>query len=138
MLQMRERSGLPVLALLAAIALATSQLPACLGERCGPGQEVFETVCVSVDAGPEAAATDDAATGDAEGDAVGPSVPVGGTCTDQPECVGETNVCIIVPGEPSGYCSIQGCTMQPDNCPSGYACTDLTAFVPGLFACLQQ
>jgi hypothetical protein len=125
-----------VLTLLLAATLAMSQLPACLGDRCGPDQVLVDTVCMSADAGPEAGPADGPA-GDAEGDATGPSVPVGGTCTDQPDCVGETNVCIIVPGAPSGYCSIQGCTMQPDSCPQGYVCTDLTAFVPGLLACLQ-
>jgi hypothetical protein len=131
----------------AAVLAAAGLAAGCLGDRCGPDQRRVDTTCVLVQA--DASTPSDAAAGDAEnagdagdsdgaGGADAPSAPLGSTCAVQEDCVGETNICIIVPGDPTGYCSIRDCTLSPDNCPAGYACVDLSAFVPELIACLKQ
>ncbi len=119
----------------------------CNDTRCDPGQEFRNGECVqaAADAGvDDAAAADDAAGADAAtapedaaagSDAV--SVPLGTTCLEDADCGGETNFCARQPGTPSGYCSIKGCTVSPNDCPEGYTCVDMSQYAPGLIFCMQ-
>ena len=43
------------------------------------------------------------------------------------ECVEyEAEYCLVEPGKPEGYCTMADCTVEPDDCPPGFKCCDIT------------
>lgn len=60
---------------------------------------------------------------DAEGGATGAISGLGTDCTAKEQCAGyKADYCTANPFEPQGYCTMQNCTADPDNCPPGYNC----------------
>jgi hypothetical protein len=59
-------------------------------------------------------------------------------CTDaqnHTDCTCEADYCALMPGQTEGFCTVTGCVDDPDACPAGWECFDLSAFVPGLNFC---
>ena len=51
---------------------------------------------------------------------------LGKLCTTEDGCAEyEANYCVFVPGV-GGYCSVKDCTLDPNDCPSGYRCCEYT------------
>ena len=59
-------------------------------------------------------------------------------CSESAPCTGEADFCNQTPGDPEGVCTIQGCTLDPDDCPAGYSCFDLSVFLATLPTICQQ
>jgi len=81
-----------------------------------------------VDAGDESDAGDDTSTEEGGGLPEG----MGDTCTGEGTCTGEADFCAMESGAAEGICTTQGCTVDPNDCPEGLVCFDLSAFAPGL------
>ncbi|MDX2023659.1 MAG: hypothetical protein SF187_25700 [Deltaproteobacteria bacterium] len=96
---------------------------ACKPEPCDPGYELRDGVCwLPVPVGD--AGTDTAAAGPT----------FGSSCSDgvgHSDCASPANVCLIQPGQPTGFCSAVGCDQNPSLCPAGWACFDLSQIQPG-------
>jgi hypothetical protein len=59
-------------------------------------------------------------------------------CTDDEnhsECTCEADYCAIMPGATEGFCTVTGCVEDPDKCPDGYMCFDLSPFGVDLSFC---
>jgi hypothetical protein len=110
-------------------------LVGCLGDRCGPGEVLEEGQCRSTRSAPDDGAVDDGAVDDDGGG-------MGDVCTEagiNDQCKGEADLCIVMPGQTQGYCTTQGCTAEPNDCPAPYTCMDLSTFEPSLTtACVQM
>lgn len=69
------------------------------------------------------------------------AIDFGTSCSDatsHSDCGCPTNYCAVMPGQSEGYCTITGCTENPDVCPEGWSCFDLSTIVPGQPSfCLQ-
>lgn len=123
---------------------------ACLGDRCGPDAEYKDGMCVAKPSGKAdgggadaaVAPVGDAAVGDTRETpeaAPGPDGSSGGiaglgdTCAGDGDCDKDASYCAISPGQGSGYCTVTGCdTEDPQSCPAGYYCLDLSIYGPGL------
>lgn len=58
----------------------------------------------------------------------------GATCADtvtHSDCPCEANYCSKSPFDSQGYCSITGCIDDPEICPQGWSCLDVSVFAPG-------
>ena len=92
-------------------------------DRCGGGFTYEDGSCVPVDTD-TGADTDEPDASPDGGD--GPS-GLGETCSGDADCAGyEADYCLISYGETEGYCTVQGCAVDPDDCPDGYGCCDFT------------
>jgi hypothetical protein len=135
------------LSLAGLLALAGALLGLACGryESCDPGQVLQFNVCFPgvVDGG----RPDVAAAGGSPGDA-GTSEGGGGmcadkaagfgeTCTADAQCRCSTDLCAIVPGQTSGFCTRSGCMKDPTICPTGWSCYDASAFQPGYSLCVN-
>lgn len=116
--------------LLLAVALV---LGACDGgEKCDPGQRYDHGLCYVASPDGTAASTDAASgEGGPDGGTAGQTA-FGATCGDSSECAAPTDWCAMQPGQTEGYCTETGCLDQPDECPDGWACTDLSIYQEGL------
>jgi hypothetical protein len=52
--------------------------------------------------------------------------------TDHSDCSCPAPYCAIQPGNDQGVCTRTGCVEEPEICPNGFRCTDLSVFAPGL------
>ena len=78
--------------------------------------------------GPRAAPPTGAGCAAPGGDAVG----FGAACKSDADCTCAADYCALLPGASDGYCTKTGCTVSDASiCPSGWACFDLSRFVPG-------
>ena len=108
--------------------------PACLSDKvCGDDFVAVDGLCY-LPADTQASVTDagepDTESGDEPAD-----LPSGmmDPCTSNSDCNGEADYC-LQPNYPdlNGNCTTQGCTLDPDNCPEGYLCLDLSVYLGGL------
>jgi hypothetical protein len=119
----------------ALLAMAASCAPSD-ADRCGKGLVYEDNTCVPEDTGFEDTGT--GTDGDADGDADGggdagdagdteSASNLGAPCTaDGDECAGrEYDYCALQPGATDGYCTMQNCAQDPDDCPAPYRCCDL-------------
>ena len=97
-------------------------------DYCMPDEE---GLCARPDAGRVVA---DASQGDAgqPGCTADDSGALGDPCTTDADCGCPADYCVLAPGAGEGYCSVTGCVEDPELCPNGYACTDLSRFSPEL------
>jgi hypothetical protein len=121
------------------VAAAVAWLGACSVDPCDPGQTTFYGYCVGApDAGHggDAGSTGGAAgvDGGADGGDCSPA-NFNVTCTDTAQCGCPTDLCAILPGAASGYCSRKDCLQDPSICPAGWTCVDLSIYKPGLSVC---
>ena len=89
-------------------------------ERCGDGYVWRDNTCFPIE-------EDDSDTGEADGgDTGGPPFGLGEPCTDGgDECSGfEADYCALQPGHDTGYCTVDGCSTDPDDCYGEYTCCD--------------
>ena len=88
------------------------------------GACIVATAPAVLDAGNtlDAAATTDAGCSEAL------DASLGIDCTKSSECGCAAPYCAVMPGQTVGVCTISGCTVTPDNCPTGYSCLDLSVF----------
>ncbi|MDD5306173.1 MAG: hypothetical protein PHU25_02520 [Deltaproteobacteria bacterium] len=50
---------------------------------------------------------------------------LGESCTDNEQCADyEADYCAINPLTQEGFCTVENCTVSPDDCPQGYRCCD--------------
>jgi hypothetical protein len=59
----------------------------------------------------------------------------GAPCKDganHSDCPCAADYCAVQPGQTTGYCTKTGCVEDPNICPSGYTCFDLSKFAPDL------
>ncbi len=112
-------------------------------DRCGDGfrWDSDQSTCFKLapagggkDAG--ANASDGGAADDAGVETGGSDAPqatpegLGDVCTEGgSQCEGlEADYCAVQPGDPDGYCTVQGCSSSPDDCPEGYKCCAFSNF----------
>jgi hypothetical protein len=81
------------------------------------------------DAAADAAAVNPGGSDAGESEGGGAATAFGQTCMKDAECPAPTNYCAVVPGTPTGNCTASGCNLDASICPSGWTCTDLTAFI---------
>ena len=109
-----------------------------VGDPCDADMRYVNGVCIAVpaaggrggdDGGHDAAAPDDedAATADTGGACADPLASLGETCTTSSECSCEADLCAVMPGATSGYCSVSPCTVDGGECPDGWSCFDLSS-----------
>jgi hypothetical protein len=136
--------GLMILSMLSVLA--------CLDESkmCGDKMDIMddgscaprhdETKDTELTQTPNSDAGADDAGADTEENTEGDGLPKGmdDVCSDSAPCTGEADFCNQTPGEPEGVCTIQGCTLDPDDCPAGYNCFDLSVFLATLPTICQQ
>jgi len=75
--------------------------------------------------------SDDAGAGTGGGDEPADTPQgLGDVCTDGGgQCAGlEADYCAVQPGQPEGFCTVQGCSTSPDDCPDGYRCCAFSGF----------
>ncbi len=127
-------------------------LVSCLGDNiCGKEMVEKDGKCVKLkETDPsDNSSTETESTGDSPGDGGDDSeaevltlpVGMGDPCTESADCKGATDYCIQenAPADPNGYCTISGCTDDPDNCPETYICIDLSQyFAPLPWACAKR
>jgi hypothetical protein len=136
---MMRSLGRPLLLLFLALSGCDVESP------CDPGQRHEQGICVADDdtpaagrggadgddagpAGRDAAAVDAAADHDAgpatcseDRDAI-----LGAECSDDDGCNCAAPYCAKQPGQRVGFCTVY-CVPDPDDCPAGYHCFDLSA-----------
>jgi hypothetical protein len=57
---------------------------------------------------------------------------LGEACISHAECIKEAPFCMVYNDHPYGYCTTEGCNLEQNDCPEGYACIDLSSDSPGL------
>ncbi len=141
-----SRLGLAATVVIAAAAV----LPACMEDRCGPGQKQEGAACVSVDAeNADAGASSDAEAADADTDVLAAETDsqqpaalpagMGEDCSGEADCEDkEADYCSKKPMDAKGYCTTTGCTMGGSDCPEGYGCFDLSGFGTDLRICRKE
>ena len=129
--------------LLGALCLLVTAVTVCAcafsdDERCIDGYDYVNNNCVP-EAGPEDTG-DTVDTRDA-GDTGGDSSGLGEVCSGigSTECKDKGFTADFCAGQPgkSGYCTTTGCSLAPDNCPSGYRCCDMSMATVPIF-CVSQ
>ena len=90
-------------------------------ERCDPDQRYSYGLCYAIDAPPLPV---DAAPGS--------YLHFGDVCTGDPDCAAPTDFCAKYPSDPTGYCTRTGCLADPNRCPAGWSCYDLSVILAGL------
>lgn len=65
---------------------------------------------------------------------------LGEACEKSEECSEQASLCMNNPTSPDpGYCTIAECTVNPNDCPEGYHCCDLSIMSSSLpTACLNE
>jgi hypothetical protein len=125
----------------------------CGGDKCDPGYELSNHTCVP--AAPSSGGSSSAGESSSDGSAgensdsggnAGDGAPAGGapscsttfgdSCTEAGNCSCDTNFCAAMPGQ-TGFCTHDGCLEDPDVCPDGWSCMDLSSFVPDLSMCVE-
>ena len=151
---MKQPSIKRALPLAGLLALAGALLGFACGhyESCDPDQVLQFNVCFprpNVDAGhpdvgPAGGSGPDAGdgAGDASDAAADPACAdraagFGDTCTADAQCRCGKDLCAIVPGQTSGFCTRSGCLADPSICPMGWSCYDASAFQPGYSLCVH-
>mgnify|MGYP001551860624 CR=1 FL=1 len=109
-------------------------------DACGKGTEYKNGACHPATAGTSSttAGTTSSSDGGAGADAGG-APPTGATdpnfgaaCETADDCSGSTNYCVPMSPFDSAYCSVQDCDPgDPEVCPTGWTCTDLSRFLAG-------
>lgn len=118
------------IACIAVIFLVSPFQNGCLGPRCGPDEEYRNDMCIPLDGG---SGQDGSSTGD--NDIAG----LGETCSEQEDCTGQANLCVVMPGDTIGYCTIQECDEDANDCPEGFFCMDISIYIPDLTTiCLKE
>ena len=56
---------------------------------------------------------------------------MGDTCSGPGTCTGEADFCAQLSPNSPGNCTVQNCSLNPDDCPTEYRCFDVGAFDPG-------
>ena len=110
--------------ILAVLALAGLTYAGCLlGDRCGPDQVLQDGICVPVhtDGGSQ---TDGGLQYDAD------LTGLGETCSAHEDCPGSADFCAVYPGDDTGYCTLQDCDLEENDCPDGYFCMDVSQYMP--------
>ena len=109
-----------VAALLSIMAICSGCTPSD-DERCGDGfvWSAADSTCYPVDEDTDTGAPDAGGDAGAEG--------LGATCTESGgECSGIYDYCLLQPGADTGYCTMDDCTVSPDDCPATYHCCDFS------------
>ncbi len=117
--------------------LLQETLGSCVSDNvCGKMVEV-DGLCyppTDLDTTPNDGGTD-TADGGVDGTDEDSTLPTGlmDDCTSNDKCTGEADYC-LQPNYPdlNGYCTVQGCTLEPDDCPGDFRCLDLGTYMPGL------
>ena len=110
----------PLAAFFAALLTATMLAGCLLGDRCGPDEELVDNLCMPL--------RSDGGASDGEASADGDIAGLGEPCREQEDCFLPADICVIYPGATDGYCTIQHCSRDPDDCPEGYFCMDVSEF----------
>ncbi len=78
---------------------------------------------------------EDAGDTDNGADSAGSGLPKGMNdhCTSHKDCSSVADYC-LQPSFPdlNGFCTLQGCVVDPNDCPSGYSCMDLSVYLGSL------
>jgi hypothetical protein len=126
----------PFAAVIAAILGAATLAGCLLGDRCGPGEDLIGNACVPSrsDGGAPDGVTPDGGTS-TDGDLSGLGEPCGAT----EDCTLAADMCVIYPGAAVGYCTVQHCSPEPDDCPVGYFCMNVSEYNPDYDTiCIQE
>jgi len=94
-------------------------------ESCDKNQMLWMNICIPLpgaDGGPQDGPEHEAAS------CAGAAAGFGITCMRTQDCTCGTNVCVVMPGATTGYCSKVGCLADPQVCPTGYMCFDARPF----------
>jgi hypothetical protein len=68
-----------------------------------------------------------------------PADGLGEPCTSAGQCTEGAEYCALMPGQSEGYCTPTGCIEQPELCPDGWSCFDVSVFAPGQPSiCIRQ
>lgn len=131
-------AGLPI-AILLWLGLGAAAL-GCLSadEICGDNMDIVNSFCaprVDSETGTSTAADTEDSEEDADGGVdTGPdtgkdSLPLGmgDVCAGNGDCIQEADFCAMPPPATEGTCTVQGCTVSPNDCPPDYHCIDLAA-----------
>jgi len=117
------------LALVAPVALCSALVTwSCTpedSERCGDDYTYQDGMCQPLG---DTDSSSDSDTDDAGADG-GDELPsgMGEVCAGEEDCAGyEADYCLIQMGEEEGVCTIQDCSVDPDDCPDGYLCCDFS------------
>ena len=126
-----------IIALLAFLPGIGLPVTGCLKDRCDAGQILVAGQCspvtASMDAGGRDGSSDRRARGDSSlQDGRENGAALGATCKGEEDCSDNATFCVVMPGDETGYCTIEKCTVTPNNCPSGYLCMDISLYVPGI------
>jgi hypothetical protein len=122
-------------------------------DRCGKGYEYRDidggaSSCFKVDTGGTDLDSDSDSDSDGDADSGVDGAVDGGddlptclyqTCTADVGCPGcEADYCGVFPGDTEGQCTIQNCTVSPNDCPDGLICCDTPATfgIPNI--CISQ
>jgi hypothetical protein len=105
-----------------ALALGCVASGCILGERCGPDEDFQDGLCVRVES--------DGGRADGTTHQDSDQTGLGQECTGGASCPVLAPVCVILPGQQTGYCTLEECSLEPDDCPHGYYCMDISAYKP--------
>jgi len=99
---------------------------------CDAGQTLIRNLCVpgAPDAGDSSTAGSTADAGSADGGPCDRSAAFGASCAAASACGCGLDYCMTFTGP--GYCTQTDCKADPGVCPSGWTCTDLSIYSPGL------
>ena len=105
-------------------------------DACGKGTVYRDGACHPASAGTSSgtASSSDGGAGATEGGAPTGAIDpnFGAACQTADDCMGSTNYCVPMSPFDSAYCSVQDCNPgDPEVCPAGWTCTDLSRFLPG-------
>ncbi len=117
------------------IVLLIFTATACLDDDDMCGDEMVRVKGGMCTPRPEVSTADtDTGTADtASGTSASGPTGMGDACTSDANCTQEADYCAIDPTvSPEGICTVQGCSLNPDDCPTGYSCMDLSIFMAGL------
>ena len=114
---------------------------------CDPGYQVRDGSCVALSVPPPPSG--DGGAGGASGEdpsACEAGEPATGTfgraCQDgasHTDCACPAPICAIQPGQATGFCTQIHCDENPDACPAGWSCFDLSAIDPSYpSTCVQD
>ena len=129
----------PVAAVVICAALCTAGCTPSDSERCGDDFTYQDGMC---QADGDTDSSSDTGSGDDGGVDGGDDLPtgMGEVCAGEEDCAGyEADYCLMQPGDDEGVCTVQDCSVDPDDCPDGYICCDFSIpAVPNFCATDEQ
>ncbi|MBN2803966.1 MAG: hypothetical protein JXR91_12810 [Deltaproteobacteria bacterium] len=113
-----KKAGLFHFVLLSLLSLYLLSCAPADEDRCDDGQIFENESCITI------ADSEPVTSSDSESDILDGSL--GSICKSDNDCNSDVPKCLMQPGKTEGYCTMNNCNFENNDCPKGYSCCELS------------